>query len=92
VLLTRTIRLADEPFLAILSALITPDTGANPSQRVLTLLVILNDCTGWTRGLGDEAPRNLAKVEQIGEILTASMEKYGFEGAIAAIITAMSER
>jgi U3 small nucleolar RNA-associated protein 10 len=71
VLLTRSIRLADEPFLAILTALLTPSSGANPSQRLLTLLVILNDRSGWDQGLGEEGSERLAGMKRLGETVVA---------------------
>ncbi|WVN90881.1 uncharacterized protein L203_106124 [Cryptococcus depauperatus CBS 7841] len=92
VLLTRTVTLADEPFAAIVSSLLTPETGANPSQRLLTLLVVLNDRPDWISNLDESASVNLAKVKQSGEILVAAMEKYGFESALKAIIDVMMKR
>ncbi|WVQ84520.1 hypothetical protein IAT38_006674 [Cryptococcus sp. DSM 104549] len=94
VLLTRSVNLADAPFRALAEALLTPGTLANPSQRMLTLLVILNDraATSSSTGpadLGEHATVHLAKVKQLGEILVAAMEKYGFERAVAIIVGAM---
>ncbi|EAL19068.1 hypothetical protein CNBH1700 [Cryptococcus deneoformans B-3501A] len=92
VLLTRTVPLADEPFLAIVSSLLTPGTGSNPSQRMLTLLVILNDRHTWSLGLGEHATENLAKVSQLGEILVAAMDKYRFEKALNIVVKSMLEK
>ena len=92
ILLTRTVRLADEPFLAILSALLTPGTGAIGTQRILTLLVLLNDRKGWTRGLGDKAAEHLAQVKLLGDTLLAAMGKYGFENATGVVVGSMLDR
>jgi U3 small nucleolar RNA-associated protein 10 len=92
ILLTRTIRLADEPFQAILSALLTPGTGAIGTQRILTLLVLLNDRKVWTAGLGDKAAEHLGQVKLLGDTLLAAMGKYGFEDAIGIVIGAMLDR
>lgn len=92
VLLTRSVTLADGPFQAIVSSLLTPSSYANPSQRVLTLLVILNDRPSWTGGLGDDAPVQLVKIKELGEILVAAMEKYGFEFAIKIVVSVLLER
>lgn len=92
VLLTRTVPLADEPFLAIVSSLLTPGTGSNPSQRMLTLLVILNDRHIWPLGLGEHATENLAKISQLGEILVAAMDKYRFEKALNIVVKSMLEK
>lgn len=92
VLLTRTVPLADEPFLAIASSLFTPGTGSNPSQRMLTLLVILNDRHIWPLGLGEHATENLAKISQLGEILVAAMDKYRFEKALNIVVKSMLEK
>lgn len=90
VLLSRSVRLADGPFAAVVEALLTPATGANPSQRVLTLLVLLDQRKGW-QGLGEDAPARLAKIPQIGELLVAAMEKYGFEAALQTVVGALIE-
>lgn len=92
VLLTRTVPLADEPFLAIASSLLTPGTGSNPSQRMLTLLVILNDRHIWPLGLGEHGTENLAKISQLGEILVAAMDKYRFEKALNIVVKSMLEK
>lgn len=89
VLLTRTVRLADAPFAAILEALLTPSTGAAPSQRVLTLLVLLDARKGWQQGLGADAPARLATIPQLGDLLVAAMEKYGFENAMQVIMSVL---
>ncbi|WWC65921.1 uncharacterized protein I303_108543 [Kwoniella dejecticola CBS 10117] len=91
VLLTRSINLTDEAFHAIVSSLSTPTSGANPSQRILTMLVILNDRPGFTAGLGDAASQNLSSVKQLDQILVASMEKYGFETALKSVIGVLLE-
>jgi U3 small nucleolar RNA-associated protein 10 len=90
VLLARCVRLADAPFAAVVEALVTPGTGANPSQRILTLLVLLDPRKGW-EGLGEGAPAALAKVPQLGELLVAAMQKYGFENAVSVIVAALAE-
>ncbi|WWD20373.1 hypothetical protein CI109_104849 [Kwoniella shandongensis] len=92
VLLTRSITIADGPFQAIVSSLLTPSSLANPSQRMLTLLVILNDRPTWNSGLGVDAPVHLAKIKQLGEILVAAMEKYGFETALKTVVSVLLER
>ncbi|WVF68418.1 hypothetical protein IAT40_003183 [Kwoniella sp. CBS 6097] len=85
VLLTRSVTLVDEAFAAIVSALITPSSGADASQRILTLLVILNDRPRWSGGLGSYASKNLAKIKQLGDILVAATEKYGFDAALKVV-------
>lgn len=92
ILLTRSVRLADGPFLAILSALITPATGAVPTQRVLTLLVLLNDRKGWNQGLGVDGAQNLAKIKMLGETLEVAMGKYGFEEALRVVLGILLDR
>ncbi|KAK8849743.1 hypothetical protein IAR55_005078 [Kwoniella newhampshirensis] len=92
VLLTRSVSLADGPFQAIVSSLLTPSTGANSSQRMLTLLVILNDRSTWDGGLGENGTMNLSKIKQLGEILMAAMEKYGFESALKTVVSVMLEK
>lgn len=84
--------MADEPFLAILSALITPGTGAIGTQRVLTLLVLLNDRKGWAKGLGNKAAEHLAQVKILGDTLLAAMGKYGFEDAVGTVVGVMLDR
>jgi U3 small nucleolar RNA-associated protein 10 len=90
VLLARCVRLADAPFAAVVEALLTPGTGANPSQRILTLLVLLDPRKGW-EGLGENAPVRLAKIPQLGELLVAAMHKYGFGNAVSAVVSALVE-
>lgn len=90
--MTRSIRLADGPFLAIVSSIITPNTGANPAQRLLTLLVILNDRKEWKGGLGEEASERLGKIKMLGQTLQAAMLKYGFENALSVILPIMAQR
>ncbi|KAK4685034.1 U3 small nucleolar RNA-associated protein 10, partial [Tremellales sp. Uapishka_1] len=89
VLLTRTTALADGPFAAILSSLLTRNSGANASQRVLTLLVILDSRHGWEGGLGEDAATRLQGIAKLGDFLVAAMEKYGFEQAMTAVVTVM---
>lgn len=89
VLLSRSIKLSDAPFAAVVEALLTPNTGAEPSQRVLTLLVLLDGRKGWNKGLGSAAASNLAEIPQLGQLLVAAMEKYGFETALQTIMRAL---
>lgn len=89
VLLTRSVRLADAPFAAIVEALLTPSTGASPSQRVLTLLALLDARKGWDQGLGADAPARLDTIPQLGDLLVAAMEKYGFENAMQVIVSVL---
>lgn len=91
VLLARCVRLADAPFAAVIEALLTPGTGANPSQRVLTLLVLLDQRKGWEGGMGQDAAARLVKISQLGELLVAAMQKYGFETAIQVVVAALTE-
>ncbi|TXT12979.1 hypothetical protein VHUM_01380 [Vanrija humicola] len=91
VLLTRTVQLSDPAFLAIIESLLTPNSGANPSQRLLTLLVILDQRKGWEGGLGEDAAANLAKIPQIGDLLVAAIDKYGFVEATKAVVAALVE-
>ncbi|WWC92888.1 uncharacterized protein L201_007850 [Kwoniella dendrophila CBS 6074] len=91
VLLTRSVTLTDEAFQAIVSSLLTPSSGANASQRILTLLVILNDRPGYTAGLGENASQNLSKIKQLDQILVAAMEKYGFGEALNVILGVVLE-
>ncbi|WRT69783.1 uncharacterized protein IL334_006774 [Kwoniella shivajii] len=91
VLLTRSVTLAEEAFQAILYALLTPSSGANPSQRMLTLLVTLNDRPGYNGGLGENAAEHLSKVKQLDHILIAAMEKYGFEASLKVVFGTMLE-
>ena len=92
ILLTRIIRLADEPFLALLSAIISPYGKADPCQRLLTLLVVLDDRSGWEQGLGDEGSSCLAKVKMLGQNLAAAMERFGFEEGMKTVLKVMIER
>ncbi|WVQ74325.1 U3 small nucleolar RNA-associated protein 10 [Cryptococcus sp. DSM 104548] len=92
VLLTRAEHLADEPFAAILSSLLTPATGANASQRMLTLLLILNDRPNWALGLGPQASESLVKVRHLDQILVAAMDKYGFESAMMVVLASLLEQ
>lgn len=91
VLLTRTVHLSDPAFLAIVESLLTPNSGANPSQRLLTLLVILDQRKGWEGGLGEDAAERLAKIPQIGDLLVAAIDKYSFVEATKAVVGALVE-
>nr|XP_019043454.1 hypothetical protein I302_08031 [Kwoniella bestiolae CBS 10118]OCF22384.1 hypothetical protein I302_08031 [Kwoniella bestiolae CBS 10118] len=91
VLLSRSVTLTDEAFQAIVSSILTPHSGANASQRMLTLLVILNDRPGYTAGLGDHASQHLSKIKQLDQILVAAFEKYGFETAMKAVVGVILE-
>jgi U3 small nucleolar RNA-associated protein 10 len=71
---------------------LTPLTGANPAQRTLTLLVLLDDRKGWTGGLGEQAPESLAKVKLLGETLAAVMATYGFASALPVLVAEMMKR
>ena len=92
ILLARTVRLADEVFLAILEAIITPNTGADAPQRILTLLVLLQDHGHWTSGLGSRGTDNLSKIKQLGQILLAAKARYGFEKGLSLVIQVMASR
>lgn len=92
ILLTRTIRLADGPFLAVLSALLTPSTGADPAQSVLTLLFLLNGRSDWRGGLGDDASAHLAQVKDLGNLLVSGIVKYNFEDAVRVVVEVLLER
>ena len=92
ILLTRSIRLADEPLHAILSALLTPNNGADPSHRVLTLLVILDERPGWTSGLGENGSTHLAEIQKLGKILVTAMGKYDFKEAVKVISEVMLDQ
>ncbi|KAL1412540.1 snoRNA-binding rRNA-processing protein utp10 [Vanrija albida] len=91
VLLTRTVHLSDPAFLAVIESLLTPNSGANPPQRLLTLLVILDQRKGWEGGLGDDAAARLAKIPQIGDLLVAAIDKYGFVEATKSVVGALLE-
>ncbi|WVQ66419.1 uncharacterized protein L199_004599 [Kwoniella botswanensis] len=91
VLLTRSITLTDEAFHAIVSSILTPNSGANASQRILTLLVILNDRPGYSCGLGDNASQSLSKVKQLDQILVAALDKYKFETAMNTVASVILE-
>jgi U3 small nucleolar RNA-associated protein 10 len=90
VLLTRTIYLADAPFAAIADALLTPATGADPAQRLLTTLVVLDQRKSFT-GFSDGAAAHLMAIPQLGGLLIAAMEKYGFETAMQAVVGALGD-
>lgn len=92
ILLTRTVRLADEPFLALLSAVTSPIAKADSAQRLLTLLVMLDNRPGWSKGLGENGPHHLTRVTALGQSLVAAMEKYGFEEGVRTILGVMIER
>lgn len=59
---------------------------------MLTLLVLLNDRPGWTEGLGANAAVKLQSVDDLGPLLIAAMQKYGFEQALKAILPALMQR
>ncbi|ORX37624.1 hypothetical protein BD324DRAFT_650190 [Kockovaella imperatae] len=90
ILLTRTVRLADEVFLVLLDAIMTPNTGADPTQRVFTLLFVLEDRGAWTLELGEQGVEKLGRVKQLGEILLGARQRYGFDNALATILRIMS--
>lgn len=90
--MARSVRLADGPFAALVSALTNPEAGANTSQRLLTLLVVLNDRPDWTGGLGDNAAEKLSKIALLGETVKAAMDKYGFEAAVSVVVEALCQR
>jgi len=92
ILLTRSVVLADEPFSEILSALLAPNSGADTSQRILTLLVVLNDRKDWQGGLGDDGAVRLSQYKELSGLLTASMEKYDFTQALSVVFNVMAER
>lgn len=92
ILLTRSVHLADEPFSELLSSLLTPASGADVSQRILTLLVVLNDRKDWQGGLGEDAAARLAQYKEIAGLLTAAMEKYDFTNALSVLFSVMAER
>jgi U3 small nucleolar RNA-associated protein 10 len=89
VLLIRSVRLADGVFLALLSALLSPSSGAEPTQRILTLLFILNERQDWEGGLGDRACAKLCKIKGLANILIGSIEKYGFEEAVQVVVDSL---
>ena len=89
ILIARSVRLADGPFLALLSALLTPSSGAEPTQRVLTLLFLLNERPDWDGGLGEKACARLCKIKRLGTIMLGAMEKYGFAPAMPVIVDAL---
>lgn len=92
ILLARSIRLAEAPFSALVSALLTPSTGALAPQRVLTLLVLLNERKGWTGRLGENGAQHLAQIRMLGETLEAALVKYGFEDPVRIVLEVMLER
>jgi len=92
ILLTRIVRLADGPFLALLSAIISPTSKAAPAQRLLTLLVVLDDRPGWDQGLGENGSQCLARVKIFGENLVAAMERFGFEEGLKTVLKVLVER
>jgi U3 small nucleolar RNA-associated protein 10 len=92
ILLTKTIRLADGPFAALLSALLTPSSGADPAQRVLTLLFLLNGRPDWGRGLGNDAAMQLAQIPSLGNLLVSGLTKYGFGDAFKVVVEALLDR
>ena len=92
ILLIRTVRLANGPFEAILSAIIHPNSKADPAQRLLTLLVVLDDRPGWSQGLGKNGSAHLAKVNMLGENLVAAMQKFGLKEGMTTLLQVMIER
>lgn len=86
ILIARSIRLADGPFQALLSALITPKTGAEPSQQVLTVLFLLNERKDWQGGMGENACARLCKIKGLSNLLIGSIEKYHFDDAVRIIV------
>ena len=66
--------------------MLTPKTGADASQRILTLLVMLQDRGDWYMGLGEKAAARLAKVPHLADILVAAMGKYGFGSAMRTVL------
>ena len=92
ILLTRSIRLADEAFAIFLSSMLNPLSGAETSQRILTLLILLDDRGNWENGLGPDGADNLTAYPQLGTMLTAAMEKYGFENALKTLTSIMIQR
>jgi U3 small nucleolar RNA-associated protein 10 len=92
VLLTRTIRLGDAPFLAILTALLNPNTDAAPSQRLLTLMVLLEDRKEWTGGLGENALDKIMQIERVSEYLLLAVQQYTFENALRPLLGVLLEQ
>lgn len=72
--------------------MLTPATGADPAQRVLTLLVILSGRPEWTQGLGQHGSDWLAKISDLGNLLVTAMEKYGLEEGVRILIPVMLEK
>lgn len=91
ILLTRSIRLAEGPFEALLSALLTPTTGAEPSQRILTILFMLNERPDWSKGMGQAGCARLCKVAGIENLLINAMEKYHFTAAVKVVTGVLLE-
>lgn len=91
ILLGRSVRLADGPFQALLSALLTPSSGAEPTQRILTLLFLLNERPDWAGGLGENANARLCKIKRLDTILLGAMGKYGFAPAMPVIVDALMD-
>jgi U3 small nucleolar RNA-associated protein 10 len=89
ILLLRSVRLADGPLLALLSALLSPSSGAEPTQRILTLLFILNDRQDWEGGLGQRACARLCKIKSLGNILISAIERFGFEDSVRVVVDAL---
>jgi U3 small nucleolar RNA-associated protein 10 len=85
------VRLADGPFQAIASALLTPSSKAEPTQRILTLLFMLNERPDWEGGLGEKACARLCKIKGLSNILIGAMEKYGFSQAMPIVVKALLE-
>lgn len=85
ILLSRSVRLADGPFLALLSALLTPSSGAQPSQRGLTLLFLLNERKDWDQGLGEGGCARLCKIKGLGKLLIGALDQYNFTDAVRIV-------
>ncbi len=92
ILLTKTVRLADEAFSSMLSAIINPVANADSAHRLLTLLVVLDDRPGWSGGLGKNGMQSLISVKKLGPNLIAAMEKYGFEEGMKTTLSVLIER
>ncbi len=91
ILLTRTVRLADGPLLALLSAVVNPSNKADPAQRLLTLLMILDNRPGWTQGLGPDGASCLIRIKMLGQNLVAAMDRYGFEKGMETVFKLLIE-
>jgi U3 small nucleolar RNA-associated protein 10 len=70
---------------------LTPSSGADTSQRILTLLVVLNDRKDWQGGLGEDGADRLSQYKELPGLLTASMEKYDFNHALSVVFRVMAQ-